>query len=72
MTYIEKRGYRFEPVYSDLNNSGLLHITKDGTSVRELHFECAGVHPTDEEIHQAINAFFDHLGYDNIYENEMD
>lgn len=55
------KGYSIEPKYSERNQSGLLHITKDGSSIRELYFPCEGQVPTDNEINQAIQQFFNQL-----------
>jgi hypothetical protein len=61
MNKIEKDGYVFESSYSSLNNSGLLHISRNGASVRELHFPCESTEPTKQEIEHAIHTFFENL-----------
>ncbi|WP_085520560.1 DUF5370 family protein [Tuberibacillus sp. Marseille-P3662] len=65
MEHIKKNGYEFEPIYSDVNKSGMLRVKNhvDGSLVRELHFPCKGDQPTDEEVTEAIDYFFEHLVY---------
>lgn len=63
MNPIKREGYEFQPLYHDEEKRGLLVIKKetDRSLVRELPMPYKGEKPSNEEVEEAIDYFFEHI-----------
>lgn len=57
MGAIDRSGYRFEPEFSVINQSGAIHVYHDGKFVEEIKFEFSGEFPEYNEIEKVVEQY---------------
>ena len=62
MGAIDKHGYRFEPEFSVISQTGAIHVYKNGDFIEEIKFSFSGKFPVLDEIEQQVDEYCQRKG----------
>ncbi len=57
MGAIDRNGFRFEIEYSVINQTGALHVYRDGEFIEELTYQFSGDKPNPQDIEKMIDNY---------------
>lgn len=57
MGAVERSGYRFEPEFSVINQTGAIHVSYHGEFLEELKFHFKGEFPEPNQIEELIEDY---------------
>lgn len=61
MGAIARDGYVFELESNTINQTGAIHIYRDGHFIKEITYSYEGNQPSQEKIEETIDHFLDNL-----------
>jgi hypothetical protein len=54
---IDRSGFRFEPEYSVINQTGAIHVSRDGQFIDEIKFQFSGDFPEFSQIEKIVDEY---------------